>query len=49
MGGGLEKAEGLIVRIARLDTSAGHHALAQLGGKRKRYDAEENQLRRAAA
>ena len=32
-----------------MDTSAGHHAFAQLEGKRKRYDAEEDQLRLAAA
>jgi len=49
MGGGLDKAESLIARIVRLDTSAGHLAFAQLEGKRKRYDAEEDQLRRAAA
>jgi tetratricopeptide (TPR) repeat protein len=49
MGGGLDKAESLIARIVRLDTSAGHLAFAQLEGKRRRYDAEEDQLRRAAA
>jgi tetratricopeptide (TPR) repeat protein len=49
MGGGLDKAESLIARIFRLDTSAGYLAFAQLEDKRKRYDAEEDQLRRAAA
>jgi len=49
MGGGLDKAESLIVHLTRLDTPSGHHALAQLEGKRKHYDAEEDQLRRAAA
>ena len=48
MGGGLDKAESLIKRFSRLDTAAGHHALAQLEGKRKHFDAAEEQLRRAA-
>jgi Flp pilus assembly protein TadD len=47
MGGGLDKAETLVVRLTRLDTPGGHHALAQLEGKRKHYDAAEEQLRRA--
>jgi Flp pilus assembly protein TadD len=47
MGGGLDKAETLVVHITRLDTPAGHHALAQLEGKRKNYQAAEEQLRRA--
>ncbi len=49
LGGGIEKAENLAKRIATLDTPAGHHALAQLEGKRKRYEAAEEQLRSAAA
>jgi Flp pilus assembly protein TadD len=48
MGGGMDKAESLVVRIATLDMPAGHHALAQLERKRKSYDAAEQQLRRAA-
>ena len=48
MGGGLDKAENLIRHLTGLDTPAGHHALAQLEGKRKNYEAEEEQLRRAA-
>jgi Flp pilus assembly protein TadD len=48
MGGGIDKAESLVVRIATLDVPAGHHALAELERKRKRYDAAEQQLRRAA-
>lgn len=47
LGGGLDKAENLAKRIATLDTPAGHHALAQLERKQKRYDAAEEQLRRA--
>ena len=47
MGGGLDKAETLVVHLTRLDTPGGHHALAQLERKRKHYDAAEEQLRRA--
>ena len=47
LGGGIDKAETLAKRIATLDLPAGHHALAQLEGKRKRYEAAEEQLRRA--
>jgi tetratricopeptide (TPR) repeat protein len=47
MGGGLDKAESLIVHLTRLDTPGGHHALAELEGKRRHYDAAEEQLRRA--
>lgn len=47
MGGGLDKAETLVVHLTRLDTPGGHHALAELEGKRKHYDAAEEQLRRA--
>jgi Flp pilus assembly protein TadD len=49
LGGGIEKAENLAKRIATLDVPAGHHALAQLDRKQKRYDAAEQQLRHAAA
>ncbi|MBZ5676545.1 MAG: tetratricopeptide repeat protein [Acidobacteriia bacterium] len=49
LGGGLDKAESLAKRIATLDTPAGHHALAQLERKQKRYDAAEQQLRSAVA
>ncbi|MCU1336272.1 MAG: Tetratricopeptide 2 repeat protein [Bryobacterales bacterium] len=48
LGGGIDKAETLVKRIAMLDPSAGHHAQAQLEGKQKRYEAAEEQLRRAA-
>jgi len=48
LGGGIEKAETLVKRIATLDAPAAHHAQAQLEGKQKRYDAAEEQLRRAA-
>ena len=49
LGGGIDKAENIAKRIATLDIPAGHHALAQLEGKRKRYDAAEQQLRSAIA
>jgi tetratricopeptide (TPR) repeat protein len=48
MGGGMDKAESLILHLAKLDTPASHHARAQLEDKRKHYDAAEEQLRRAA-
>ena len=49
LGGGIEKAQTLAKRIATLDMPAGHHALAQLEGKQKRYDAAEQQLRSTVA
>lgn len=49
LGGGIDKAETMAKRIVALDRPAGYHALAQLEGKRKRYEAAEEQLRRAAA
>jgi len=49
LGGGLDKAENLAKRIATLDVPAGHHALAQLERKQKRYDDAEQQLRSAIA
>ena len=48
MGGGIDKAESLVKRLAVLDPSAAHHAQAQLERKRNRYEAAEEQLRRAA-
>jgi Flp pilus assembly protein TadD len=48
MGGGIDKAENLVTHISKLDPPAGHHAQAQLEGKRNRYEAAEEQLRRAA-
>jgi Flp pilus assembly protein TadD len=48
LGGGIDKAESLAKRIATLDIPAGHNALAQLERKQKRYEAAEQQLRRAA-
>jgi Flp pilus assembly protein TadD len=48
MGGGVDKAETLAKHIARLDPPAGHHAQAQLERKQKRYEAAEEQLRRAS-
>jgi Flp pilus assembly protein TadD len=48
MGGGLDKAETMVMHLTRLDTPAGHHARAVLETKRKHYDAAEEQLRRAA-
>ena len=47
LGGGIDKAQTLVKRIATLDAPAAHHAQAQVEGKQKRYDAAEEQLRRA--
>jgi Flp pilus assembly protein TadD len=47
LGGGLDKAQTMVAHLTRLDTPGGHHALAQLEGKRKNYAAAEEQLRRA--
>jgi len=49
MGGGIDKAERMVKHIAALDAPAAHHAQAQLEGKQKRYEAAEEQLKRAAA
>jgi Flp pilus assembly protein TadD len=49
LGGGLDKAETLAKRIATLDMPSGHHALAQLERKQKRFDDAEQQLRSAVA
>lgn len=48
MGGGIDKAEDLVKRISKLDAPAGHQAQAELERKRNRYEAAEEQLRRAA-
>jgi Flp pilus assembly protein TadD len=48
MGGGIDKAETLVTHLAKLDEPAGHHAQAELERKRNRYEAAEEQLRRAA-
>jgi Flp pilus assembly protein TadD len=48
MGGGIDKAANLVTHITSLDPPAGHHAQAQLERKRNRYEAAEEQLRRAA-
>jgi cytochrome c-type biogenesis protein CcmH/NrfG len=47
LGGGLNRAEALIDRIAALDEAEGHYARAQLLDRRKEFDAAEQQLRRA--
>jgi Flp pilus assembly protein TadD len=47
LGGGIEKAEGLIHNIARLNASAAFHAQAQVESKQKHYDVAETQLRQA--
>ena len=48
LGGGIDKAEGLIRSIGKLSPTAALHAEAQLESKRKRYDVAEAQLLRAA-
>ncbi len=47
LGGGLDRAEALVERIAALDPAEGHYARAQLADKRKEFDQAEQQLRRA--
>ncbi len=47
LGGGLNRAEALVQRIAALDPAEGHYAEAQLLDKRKEFDAAEEHLRRA--
>jgi tetratricopeptide (TPR) repeat protein len=47
VGGGLEKARGLIPVIAKIDPSEAQFAQARLDEERKEYDAAEAKLRRA--
>jgi tetratricopeptide (TPR) repeat protein len=47
LGGGFDKAERLIDRIAALDPAEGSYARAQLLDRRNRYDEAEQHLRRA--
>jgi tetratricopeptide (TPR) repeat protein len=47
LGGGLNRAEALVNRIAALDEAEGHYARAQLLDRRKEFDAAEEHLRRA--
>lgn len=48
LGGGSAKAEALEKTIARVDPAEGHYAQAMIEDRRKKYDAAEEQLRRAA-
>lgn len=47
LGGGVDKAEALVARIAAIDASEGHWAQAKLAEKRKQYAAVEEHLRQA--
>ena len=47
LGGGLNRAEQLVGRIAGIDEAEGHYASAQLADKRKDFNSAEQQLRRA--
>ncbi len=47
LGGGLDKAEIAVARIAALDPAEGHYARAQLAQKRKDFDSAEQELQRA--
>jgi Flp pilus assembly protein TadD len=47
LGGGFNKAEELVNRIAALDPAEGHYARAQLADSRKDFNTAEQQLRRA--
>jgi tetratricopeptide (TPR) repeat protein len=48
LGGGMDKAEAIAARIARIDAGEGHWTQAKLAEKRKEYANAEAQLRRAA-
>lgn len=47
LGGGLNRAEALVEKIAKLDEAEGHYARAQLADRKKQFDAAEQHLRRA--
>jgi tetratricopeptide (TPR) repeat protein len=47
LGGGMDKAEQLVLKIARLDEAEGSYARAQIADKKKDFNTAENQLRRA--
>jgi Tfp pilus assembly protein PilF len=47
MGGGMDKAQKVVERIAQIDPSEGHWAQSTLDEKRKQYTGAEDQLRRA--
>jgi len=47
LGGGFDRAQALVAKIAKLDVAEGHYARAQLADKRKQFDEAEQQLRRA--
>jgi tetratricopeptide (TPR) repeat protein len=49
LGGGMDKAEAIAVRIGRLDAAEFECKLAALAEKRKQFDAAEQHLRRAVA
>ncbi len=49
LGGGLDKARGLLPRIKQADPAEYHSALAQIAEKTKDYSAAETQLRHAAS
>ncbi len=48
LGGGLDKAQNLAERIAKVDPAEGHYSQARLAEKRKEFQTAEQQLRRAA-
>ena len=47
LGGGLNRAQDLVARIARIDEAEGMYAQAQLADKRKDFNSAEQKLRRA--
>ncbi len=49
LGGGLDKAQGLLPRIRQADAAEYHTALAQIAERSKDHNAAETQLRRAAS
>jgi Flp pilus assembly protein TadD len=48
LGGGFDKAAGLVTRIEKLDPADGHWAQARLAEKKKQWNSAEQHLKRAA-
>ena len=47
LGGGMDKAQGMAIRIEAVDSAEGHWAQARLAEKRKEFNSAEDHLRRA--
>lgn len=49
LGGGIDKAEAIAPRIAKLEAGEGHYSLYRLAEKRKKFDEAEQELRLAVS